>query len=69
MPKKSAQKSEYSSVGRTFACQAKGREFEPLHSLQYYEKEIYFLLNHDLSYPWWNNWKDSCIYLFVIWIK
>ena len=25
MPKKSAQKSEYSSVGRTFACQARSR--------------------------------------------
>ena len=34
MPKKSAQKSEYSSVGRTFACQAKGHEFESRYSLQ-----------------------------------
>ena len=33
MPKKSAQKSEYSSVGRTFACQAKGHEFESRYSL------------------------------------
>ena len=33
MPKKSAQKSEYSSVGRTSACQAEGHEFESRYSL------------------------------------
>ena len=33
LPKKSAYKSEYSSVGRTFACQAKGHEFESRYSL------------------------------------
>ena len=33
MPKKSAQKSEYSSVGRTSACQAEGHEFDSRYSL------------------------------------
>ena len=33
MPKKSAQKSEYSSVGRTSACQAAGHEFDSRYSL------------------------------------
>ena len=41
MPKKSAQKSEYSSVGRTSACQAEGHEFESRYSLQnIFEKKL-----------------------------